>query len=574
MKTNDAFIEVTEKSPRNQVGIHLDLGAVRVVEVSHGHVKDWQSTPYPEGLHPGAPGFAGFLKKTLADIAGIRHAPVWVVGPLPSLQVRFLSLPRVRPRQISNLVYWTFRKEIPFDAARAYFDYDVEGEGPAPGQHRQLDVTAYTVAHEDVHALTALFKEAGIELDGVMIPSFAMRSVFRTVRQAPGEVALGLFVGEDASSIMFMKGTHVVAHRVFKTGMNAMLDVLRDRHPDWSTARAYEEMTRALNTSLADHLSTSPAIGRVQETVQAAFGRLEQQVERSVSSYLVGRADDEIKTIHVAGALAGLPSLLERLGSRLGLQAVPLTGLHGRIGPRPALSSDESSSPGAAAMTIALGAALADPGHAPNLLHTYVKREREDRSMRARRMTLVGGLAGVFFMLATNAMVTRANQRLSGELAQEQARIETFAPYPDRMMIDAMIVEATRDSARLKNMARRCLPVAALNQLAAHTPRDIRLSQINLTQSSKQGRTEIALEGQVGGEPGLQESRLASYIMRLEGSRLFERVALGHATEGRENREPVLLFNLRMHVEELNTGTPVLPPLATVSVVTPKGERP
>lgn len=574
MKTNDALLEVAEKSPRNQVGVHLDLGALRVVEVSHGHVKDWQSTPYPPGLHPGAPGFAEFLKSTLADISGIRHAPVWAVAPMPSLQVRFLSLPKVRPRQISNLVYWTFRKEIPFDAARTCFDYDLEGDGAASGQQRQIDVTAYTVAHDDVNALTALFKEAGIELEGVMIPSFAMRSVFRSIHLPPGEVTLGLFVGEDASSIMFMKGSHVVAHRVFKTGMNAMLDVLRDRHPDWSISRAHEEMTRALGSVAAGKLALDPAETRLQETVQAAFGRLVQQVERSVSAYLVGRADDEIKTIHVAGTLAALPTLMEHLGNRLGLQAVPLTGFSGRKGPRTSEKSGELSAAEAAALTIAHGTALADPGQAPNLLHTYVKREREHRTIHARRLTLVGGVAGVLLLLLANGMVTRANQRLRGELAQQQVRLERFAPYPDRPMIDSMIAEATRDSARLKTMARRCLPVAALNQLASYTPRDIRLQQIALTGSGKSGRMEIELEGQVGGEPGLQESRLASYIMRLEDSRLFERVALGRATEGREGREPVLLFNLRMQLEELEAEIAAAPKLAVASVIAKNGGRP
>lgn len=569
MKNTTTLSDAREKSPRNQVGVHLDLNTLRVVEVSHGHLKDWQSTPYPPGLQPGAPGFSDFLKSTLADISGIRHAPVWVVGPAPSLQVRFLSLPKARPRQVSNLVYWTFRKEIPFDAARTYFDYDVEGEGAEPGQNRHMDVTAYTVGHDDVSALTALFHEAGINVEGVMIPSFALRTVFRGLHRAPGEVSLGLFVGEDASSIMFMKGQHVLSHRVFKTGMNAMLDVLRDRHPDWSSAKAQSEMMRAMQPgasaiSVRASSSSASADARIRETVEAAFGRLVQQVERSVSAYLVGRADDEIKTIYVAGPLAELPGLLEHMGSRLGLQVTPMDGFAGRLSRSGGQAAPPTPSE-SAGMTIALGAALADPLHAPNLLHTYVRREREERAARSRRLVLAGGLAGIALLALANGVITRSNQQLRIELQQQRERLERFAPYPDRGSIEAMMTEATRDSARLKGLARRCLPLAILNQLAGNTPRDIRLQRIELQGDGASERLSIALQGQVSGDPELQESRLASYIMRLEDSRLLEQVALGHATEGREDREPVLLFALRMQVEELDASDPPLPSLAKVS---------
>ena len=61
--------------------------------------------------------------------------------------------------------------------------------------------------------------------------------------------------------------------------------------------------------------------------------------------------------------------------------------------------------------------------------------------------------------------------------------------------------------------------------------------------------------------------------MRLEGSRLFERVALGQATEGREDREPVLLFNLRLQMEELEADAPVTPPLAAAASTAKQGGR-
>ncbi len=555
MKQVAGNVELPERGSRNQVGLHLDLDALRVVEVSHGRIKDWVSVPYPAGLAPGDAGFPEFLRKALADLPGVRHAGVWVVGPTPSLQVRFLSLAKVRPRQLSNLVYWTFRKEIPFDAAQVIFDYAVEGEVSTVGQARRIDATAYTVAHEDVDQLSGMLGDAGLPLDGVAIPSFAMRAVMRSIVPASPETVVGLYVGSDSSAIMFIKQRQVVAHRVFKTGMNAMLDVLRDRYPDWSPAKAYREMSRVLREAPVDEKA-----GRIRETVQAAYARLIQQVERSISAFLVGRSEEDIKSLYVAGSLAGLPSLVSELGSKLGLTSEPLNGFGGPmpVAPTPVPLTPETGG----LMAIALGAALLDPVHAPNLLHTYAKRDHEARMTRASRRLSMAGVAGIALLLVALAAVARFNQGLREELAGLQKRIEQFAPYPDQAMVLDMVARAAMNSAQLKGAAQRCLPVAALNQLSRHTPEDIRLRAIQFDSLTPAGEPadviRLIADGVVSGDPGRQESKLASYVMRLEDTPLFDRVTLGRTGEGHDGRDQVLLFNIQMELEPLAERGPAL----------------
>lgn len=566
MSTIELQAEMPDRGGRNQVGIHLDIDALRVVEVIHGRIKECRSVAYPAGLQPGAPGFAAFLKETVTALPGLRHAPMWVVGPLPSLQVRFITLPKVRPSQLSNLVYWTFRKEIPFDAAQVVFDYDQEGESSAPGQARKLDVTACTVSHADVKQLTALFEEAGLHLEGLIIPSFSMRNVLRSLPRGANEVVLGLYVGEDASSIMFMKGRHVIAHRVFKTGLNVMLDVLRDRHPDWSPAKTLQTIAQALPDPSGAAAESSEEATRLSETVHAAFGRLIQQVERSISAYLVGRSDEEIRNIYVAGSLARLPALVAELGSKLGLNSQPLNGFEGRlVQPKPASSMAPAE---AGMLAIALGAALADPVHSPNLLHTYVRREHEERMKHTRRLLSVLGIAALVGLVAVNVALIRYNAGLRRQLADQQARIEKYAPYPDRAMIEALTGKAALNSAQLKSMAVGCLPLAALNVLALHTPPDVRLQSIEMAMHEAPppptGRRSSAVPvpvapgmrmrvtGLVSGDPSLQESKLAAYILRLEDTELYRRAVVTRSEQGREGPDPILLFGLTLELEDLS----------------------
>lgn len=564
MSTSDSSVQLQEQGGRAVIGVHLDIDALRVVEMSRGRISQWANVPYPPGLQASSKEFPAFLKKSLADFHSVfRRASIWAVGPLPSLQVRFLSLPKARPRQLSNLVYWTFRKEIPFDAAQTVFDYDVEGDVAGAGATKKTtDATAYTVAQGDVNALVDLFDSAGVHVDGVVIPSFALRNLFRVHPQnQPGPV-LGLYVGSEASSLLFLKGKHVVAHRVFKTGMNVMLDVLRDRHPDWSPAKAYQTIADALRAVPSpEEAQTAEAAAseasQISSTVHTSFSRLIQQVERSMSAYLVGRSEEEIRNLHIAGSLAGLPPLVREMGSKLGLASQPLdlfkAGLMESKVPGPTGPEE------AGMMAIALGAALSDPSHTPNLLHTYVKRAQEARQARWRMGAIVLGVAVLALLAVAGGMVSHRNRILGKELEGYQTQIKQFAPYPDRAMIQSMVNKAQMNSQQLKSMADRSLPVAALNQLALVTPEDIRLTSISLGRDQAKGKKDAAgppqillkVEGMVFGAPGSQKAKMAAFVLRLEDAEMFEQVSQYRTEEGREGGEQVLLFGLDMKMDDL-----------------------
>lgn len=568
MNTNESSAEL-QTGGRCVVGVHLDIDSLRVVEVNRGRIANWASFPYPVGLQVGAKEFPAFLKSSLAGFQStFRRASLWVVGPLPSLQVRFLSLPKARPRQMANLVYWTFRKEIPFDAAQTIFDYDVEGDPAGSGSAKKTDATAYTVAQADVDALVDLFARADLAVDGVLIPSFALRNLYRSQPASGPNPVLGLHVGEDASALLFFKGRHVVSHRVFKTGMNVMLDVLRDRHPDWSPARTYQTIGAALLSAESEGSAAGGDAGEearaISATVHAAFIRLVQQVERSMSAYLVGRSDEEIHRLQIVGSMAGLAPLVRELGSKLGLECQPLNLF-------PAVPEGKTPAPGpeeGGMLALALGAALSDPAQTPNLRHTYVKRMQEARAARWRMAGALLGVAVLALLVGAGTLLGRLNRRLDAHLKANQAAIARYAPYPDRTMVQSMVNRAIADSLQMKSMAGRSLPLAALNQLAAQTPPDIRLVAVTLAREDAAGDKGAAarpkksaaapavrkillhLEGMVLGPPGGQESKLAAYMLRIEDDEMFQQVALARSEEGREGPDPVLLFGLDLKMDD------------------------
>lgn len=580
-----------ERIGRGTLGVHLDYDALRVVEVVHGKMSDWINVPYPPGVTPVSPEFPSFLKQSLADVYSYaRRDSVWAVTPMSSLQVRFLSTPRVRPRQLSNLVYWTFRKEIPFDPVQTVFDYDVEGEGSVAGAAKRVDATAYTVSQTEVDAAVTMFEQAGVRLDGMLIPSFAIRNIFRTQSINQTGTVLGLYVGDDSSSLMFLRGHRVTSHRVFKTGMNVILDALRDRHQDWSTAKAFHMMRMVLESPGQDpagkpEINPADAV-LVRELIHGAFGRLVQQVDRSVSAYMVGRNDEEIRNIYVCGSIAGLPSLVKELGTRINMASHilnPFPTVHTDTNTGAILSPEEGGT-----LAVAFGAALSTAAGTPNVLHTYVKREQDARRDRARKLVTVLGAITLLVLVGLYGLVARINRGLRAELEGYEKQLVQFAPHPDRQMIHEMVSKAAKNSLRLKTMARRGVTLSALNTLSAQTPAEIKLDAIDMVSGDHNSTTKkpatkggvlpvppdiplfrIHVDGMVFGPPAAHQSILASYILRLEDTEIFSNVSLVRTGEGLEGSDQVLLFGLDMTTEQS-----VPEPLVALPVSSGKGGWP
>lgn len=236
-------------------------------------------------------------------------------------------------------------------------------------------------------------------------------------------------------------------------------------------------------------------------------------------------------------------------------------------------------------MSIALGAALSEKSQTPNLTYTYVKRMKEASSARAKRMLIGAGLIGVALMMGGGYVVRLANKETRGKLKACMGQIQQISPAADRAMIQRLSDRAAANSAQMKAMALRSLPVAVLNQLALLTPEEIRLvsavlepgevgpAKKSATRKKHANATDppamsLRIEGMVFGELGAQESKLASYQLRIEDSPLFESVVLRRSESGAEGVDPVLLFELEMQVEDLAVP-PAAPPRVPEKGVVP-----
>ncbi len=214
-----------------RLGVEMTDNAVRMVKLtmSSGRARtvELKTVPVPpEG--PDAPELSLVLRLALKDFLGKADADVWAMVPAESADLRFLQVPKTGKKQISNAVYWTAKKEEPFDESEVMFDYELQGEVMEKGAPR-LSVLAYTVKREEFEKLKNLFMQAGYPLTGVTTPPVAMRNLLRKgFVQGSGKTLASLHLGEEFSRLEIFSDNALQYVRTVKGGLAAMAQALAE----------------------------------------------------------------------------------------------------------------------------------------------------------------------------------------------------------------------------------------------------------------------------------------------------------------------------------------------------------
>ncbi len=532
------------------IGISIECDALRIAESCSGHVMRCAEFPYPVGTAPDTDAFALFLKDRLtAFCPRYRHLPVWVSSGIPDLQVRYLLLPPAASGAVGDMVYWAFRKDLPFVVSQTLFDYDVEMHSGSAANAR-MHVMAYTAPREEVESLAAMLGQAQIHPAGIVIPPFPIRNLVRLEDTVSGGASLCVFAGAEATTLLIVRDGHVHACRVFKTGMNALLGVVAEHVPGLAPASALVRVDAALS---------APAPGAVDMQIRDVVKRILQQIELSLSVYMNEHVGESVDNLHVMGSIAGIEAFTSLLEERLGL-SVKHVSLPAACFPDGVDSADcfpRDTLPDR--MALAAGAALSRREHMPNLLYTCRERETLARRARWSAFSLMLAALGVALLHLAHSVCGHMNLQLQHCLGAEQNRLVRFTPHVDQAMLAGMASKTLSDGLLLKRLAAHWLPFAVFHPLMEQLSPDIQLSALSYTavgvgdaarvprnaSSTSGGKTAVlAIRGVVDGEPALQRSKLASFAMRLEDTPLIEHARTVRISDGAEGDADVLSFEI------------------------------
>lgn len=571
----------------NTVGVEIGHDYLRMVMAAKSDNK-WKlpavkKTPIPVGLSRDSDDFIQLLKRELTAFLGAKKHQIWVVALSGQVEIRHLRIPKVQKKQIEDVVYWSVKKDFPFDEKESILDFEVLGEVVDQGIAK-MSVMVYIAPRQVAENLKSLFSRAGYSLAGISITSLAIQNLFRTGWiTGTGESVACLHVGFSYSRIdIFARGCLMMT-RDIKTGTNSMVESFVDTYnekirpslPGQAEEIGMEEARKIVYclSSEAPQLSEGDKGYGLQseeifDMLQPVLERLVRQVERTFEYYAGNLGRDKVLKIYVSGAIDANMKLVTYIGGHLGIDAEALDPLGEQAPPYykdgrylPSISERMGYAP-------ALGLALADEALTPNLLFTYRDKEKAASIARINKNIFLAFIAAVCICSGLFFYQQHAIAQKKAVIAGMDRELSQYSPPVSR----AVVMEAAARSSQRQTSARdirsRYLGMAVISELCAMTPPNIQFIRLHLNLSPARAEIKqnqagdppkkapatradeiIEIEGLVTGGRDVAETVLAGYAMSLENSPMFMQVAVQKSANEQLKNGEALHFVIRMKVE-------------------------
>ncbi len=586
-------------SKKRSIAVGVDIGStdLRLVKVARSPDRRWRLLDYKKVslAHLSSrqrPEFTDFVRSEITGFSEPREsAEFWANMSAAQVTVQYFVIPKVKKEQVESTVRWMAKKEG-YSERESILDFEVRGEVIDQGIAK-LSVMACIAPRSEVEGLARLFSDMGIQLTGISITPFAIQNIFRAKWLAvPEETVANLFIGNDFSRIDIYSNGNLVMTRAIKAGLNSMMESLIEEYKDRtrSAGGGYEILDMAQARRIC--FSLSPDAPRLTENeagynlndneifsmIEPALERLTRQVERTFEYYVTTIRNGRVSKIFVSSIMDVYKPLVTYIGSQLGIETDVLDPLGDAmselLGGPPQVSISERT-----ALVPALGLALSDNAYTPNLLFTYSDKEKAGRIASLNRKIFIGFIAAVLVCAGILVIERQATVTKKETLARLEQQLGRYSPPIDQNLLLQMAAKVKQQKAREKEFTTRYLSMAVLSELTALTPDNIKLLSLRATfpidalsaasspapaPAAKAGnppgqaapapaasaskepvkpRTDtIVIEGLVFGDAKTFEADLASYVVKVDASPLFEKTAIQKSTPETFKRGNVLFF--------------------------------
>jgi len=571
------------------IGVDIGHQSLRLVKTVKKDDKTWElldyrSVPYSHISSRKSTEFVNFLSTEMSAFCSeYRDSNLWAIMSAAKVNVRHIRIPKVAKKQVENAVYWTIKKETPFDEKDTVFDFEIQQEVTEQGLKKWL-VMVYTAPRGDVEDIRKLFSQIGLPLTGISITPFAFQNIFNTgwIPPADGSIA-SLFIGNDFSRIDIYDEGRLVMTRGIKAGINSMVELLMERLMVLSREKSdvdaivptvsTEEVKKALFTLSPDSppLTAGEAgFGLTEKEIFSvilpALERVVRQVERTFEHYTIHLKNKKVGRIYVSTAMNIYRPFIEYVGEQLGVESDipdPLSlqfDDSNREFQQTSLSERVASIP-------ALGLALSDNDYTPNLLYRFKDKEKAVQTARINRiasmaMTVVVLVVSVFFLYQVQAAYQK-----EAVIMNLESQLLQYHPRVDRNIIAQLAAGAKGEQQVMRVYGERYLGMAVISELSALTPSNIRLiavkadlagavATVKAGEPAKEAGKEAAgnvarsvvIEGVIFGDRKLLDSMLAGYVIKLESSPIFRLVSIQKNSVDTFKKNDVLHFILDVKI--------------------------
>ena len=521
-----------------------------------------QKVIYSHQASKGSPEFNTLLKSSVIAFCGsIADCNIWTMMTAGEVNVYHIKIPHVHKKQLENVIYWTAKKENPIDEKNFIFDFELQGEIIDKGIPK-YSVMVYTAPKAEIEKVKTLFSDMGITLAGISIAPFAIQNIFRSKwMSADEETFASLFIGNDFSRIDIYRKENLVMTRGIKTGTNSMMDAVTESVLEKTgNLKLEKDEVKKILFSLgpdSEKLRDTDAgydlkEEEILEMIFPAWERLARQIELTLKYYTSSVGYEKVEKLYISSSMNVYNPILIYMNDQLGIK----TEFFDPFKQQTASPANESISISERVSLVpALGLALSDNTRTPNAIFTYREKNRDIRVKRINRgifssfaAALIICITALIYQGVEVSILSKQRVKLEKELALYNPILST-----DKISKIADEVKTQRNISR--QYAQRYLGVAAIGEVTALTPQNIRLINFRITTGSgspkdntdktaKETSDGVIIEGVILGESNVLDSLLAQYVMKLESSPMLRQVSVQKSGNITFKKSEVLHFTL------------------------------
>lgn len=601
-------------SPRDKITVGIDIGYhdIRLTKIAQSPKQkftllDFWRVPFDTKTTRDSKEFVELLRPILTKFCGPRKkAQLWCSISSANVEVRHLHIPKVAEEQIAKAVYWTFKKETPFEENKSIFDFEIQGDFQE-GDITKTAVIAFVAPRDEVLATKKLFVDSGFPLTGISITPFAIQNLFRTnwIEAGSEITTCNLYVGREWSRIDIFSHGNLAMIRGIKTGVNSMTEEIisgvnkrlaeaeslqldletpltltlesdatpeegekTDEKPkdgldlgqDSSHKKITEEIARKILFSLSPgspplsdlNLNLNLQEDDVFDMIHSVAERLIRQVERTFEHYSSVFGKETVSKIFISGSLDSIKRLVEHIGRQLGVPGGVMDPFIPSLSFAKGVAAPETLGEKIAYVP-AIGLALSDNSRTPNFLFTHKDKKKELRVNRLNKM-IIGVLICLMGLSVGFAFLQKfqADDKKATLIALRQKL--TQQPQVDRQTISELATKVSRKSADTKTYIKKYMGMAVLSELTRLTPDNIFLlnciSRFGTPQEagSQQRKNTLVLEGIVKGGSQRQDSILTTYLMKIAESPMFSQPSIHKSSSETYDEGSVLYFTVYIEI--------------------------
>ena len=454
------------------IGIDFGSSSIKAVEIEAGPsggiiLKKASFVPKEEGL-----------KKAVSGMS-VKAARATAVADCPEGCLRYLTIPKMSDREISEAVRWQVKDKVPLPLDELLMDYKLQEI--AEGGISKYKVKLAAMPAKAVENAVKFMGEAGISPVALFPPPLAVEKLSSRMGLKGGETAAIVDIGHNYTGINIIKDNSLVFARKINSGGAAI--------------------TMDLNRPAAE--------------------RLVQEIERSLHYYGDESSGDKVRSLILVGGGAAIKGLAGFLQENLGVPVSawdPFTGISLEKG---ALADPAWPS---GAFANAVGAALSE-GRGINLLPPELKQKTRRTFEKAAVESVVAAVAVslVLTFIGMKLQLANYDKKINygtKDLEAMKPQLEIASHY------ERLAAELSERKAFVESVLSGMPPwKEALKELSNRLPKYAVLSSL------KADSNGFEISGQISGDVKNREQALSGIISSLDGG-MFKSVTLLNAKMG------------------------------------------